>query len=164
MRSACVEFSLPADASATERCGQWLGGHLRAGDVVALVGELGAGKTTLVRGLARGLGVDDPDAVSSPTYLLVVEHPGQVPLLHADAYLPDKLRGFLDDGGLDYLLDRRSVSVIEWGNLVQNYLPANTLWVELELAPDGGRRVVVRTADDRDYSWIAGGPKMAAGD
>lgn len=164
MRSRRVEFLLPADPAATERCGQWLGEHLRAGDVVALVGELGAGKTTLVRGLARGLGVDDPEAISSPTYLLVVEHPGRVPLLHADAYLPDKLRGFLDDGGLDYLLDPRSVSVVEWGNLVQNYLPASTLWVEIGLAADGGRTVAVRAPDEPGFAWTANGPKIWAGD
>jgi len=161
MCSARVEFLLPADPAATERCGQWLGEHLRPGDVVALVGELGAGKTTLVRGLARGLRVDDAEAICSPTYLLVVEHPGPVPLLHADAYLPDKLRGFLDDGGLEYLLDRRSVSVVEWGNLVQNYLPASTLWVEIGLAADGGRAVALRAGAATDFSWIAGGPKMS---
>jgi tRNA threonylcarbamoyladenosine biosynthesis protein TsaE len=130
---------------------------------VALVGELGAGKTTLVRGLARGLGVDDAEAVSSPTYLLVVEHPGPVPLLHADAYLPDKLRGFLDDGGLDYLLSPRCVSVVEWGDLVQNCLPDSTLWVELSVAADAGRRVVLRAARAADFSWIAAGPKMGSG-
>lgn len=161
MRSACVEFSLPADASATERCGQWLGGHLRAGDVVALVGELGAGKTTLVRGLAHGLGVDDPDAVSSPTYLLVIEHPGRVPLLHADAYLPDKLRGFLDDGGLDYLLNPRAVTVVEWGDMVRNYMPQNTLWVELRRGPGAGRQVLLRAPRTPGFAWVDAAPKIS---
>ena len=164
MCSARVDFALPADPAATERCGQWLGEHLRAGDVVALVGELGAGKTTLVRGMARGLGADDPDAISSPTYLLVVEHPGRVPLLHADAYLPDKLRGFLDDGGLDYLLDPRAAAVVEWGDLIRNYLPASTLWVEMRPLPDGGRSVTVAAPDTVHFAWVTLGPKMCFGD
>lgn len=161
MTSVRVELHLPPDPAATERCGRWFGEHLRQGDVVGLVGELGAGKTTLVRGLARGLGVDEADAVSSPTYLLVVEHPGPVPLLHADAYLPDKLRGFLDDGGLDYLLDPRAVTVIEWADLIRNYLPTRTLWLELSLPAEPGRQLVARAADEAGFSWLHGAPKMS---
>ena len=161
MTSRRVEFDLPPDPAATERCGAWLGAHLRPSDVVALVGELGAGKTTLVRGLARGLGVDDCEAVSSPTYLLVIEHPGRVPLLHADAYLPTKLRGFLDDGGLDYLLDGRAVAVVEWGDLVRNYLPERSLWLEIRLRPDAGRHLIAEFGAGADFSWIDAAPKMS---
>ena len=60
-------IDLPNDPLATERLGEWVGERLRPGDTVALSGTLGAGKTTFVRGLARGLDIDDPDAVSSPT-------------------------------------------------------------------------------------------------
>lgn len=149
----CVELELPADPAATERLGQLLGERLRPGDVVGICGELGAGKTTLVRGLARGLAVDDPDAVHSPTYLLVVEHPGPRPLRHADAYLPGKLLGFLLDGGLDYLLAPGAVVVIEWADRIRAHLPATTLWVDLTLAPAGGRRV--RLSGDRAaYPWL----------
>lgn len=164
MSSVRVERHLPPDPAATERIGRWLGEHLRQGDVVGLVGELGAGKTTLVRGLARGLAVDDAEAVSSPTYLLVIEHPGRVPLVHADAYLPDKLRGFLDDGGLDYLLDGRGVLVVEWADLVRNYLPENTLWVELRVAPHGGRHLVATATGAPGFTWLPAAPKMSAED
>lgn len=154
MSSRPFAVDLPADPAATERFGEWLGRQLAPGDTVGLVGELGAGKTTLVRGLARGLGVDDADAVCSPTYLLVVEHAGRVRLLHADAYLPGKLRGFLADGGLEYLFDAGAVVVVEWADRVREHLPERTLWIELAPAPDGGRRVRLSTPDDGTFGFV----------
>lgn len=127
-----------ADAAATERFGAALGHRLAAGTVVALVGELGAGKTGFVRGMARGLAVDAPDAVASPTYLLSVEHPGPIPLLHMDAYLPGKLAGFLADGGLDYVAGHPGVVAVEWGDRLRDVLPAATIWVHLEPATRDG--------------------------
>lgn len=132
--------------------------------MVGLTGELGAGKTTLVRGLARGLQVTDPEAISSPTYLLVVEHPGPIPLLHADAYLPAKLQGFLDDGGLDYLLDPRAVAVIEWAQNVQKSLSGRTLWVDIAMAADGGRTVELRPSAATAFPWLAAVPKIWGSD
>lgn len=148
------------DAASTHRFGAWLGSQLRAGDAVALVGELGAGKTSLVRGLAEGLGVDDPDAVSSPTYLLVVEHAGPLRLLHADAYLPAKLAAFLDDGGLEYLFDGGAVAVVEWADQIANLMPAKTLWCTLSPASGGGRRLVAAAAQGADFPWMGNLPKI----
>lgn len=150
-----LHFDLPDDPLATERLGERLGQHLVAGNTVALDGPLGAGKTTLVRGLARGLDIDDPDAVSSPTYLLVVEHDGPTGLLHADAYLPQKLAGFLDDGGVEYLFDNARVVVVEWASNVRKLLPENTLWIELQRGEQPGRRVVLRTSTAGDYAWLS---------
>lgn len=146
---------LPDDPLATEQLGEWLGERLQAGDTVALSGTLGAGKTTFVRGLARGLDVDDPDSVSSPTYLLVMEHDGPIPLLHADAYLPAKLESFLEDGGLEYLFDAYKVVVVEWAELVRKHLPANTLWVELSMPPQPGRKVLLRPESMGGFRWLA---------
>jgi tRNA threonylcarbamoyladenosine biosynthesis protein TsaE len=160
-----VELHL-ADADATTRLGEWLGRHLRVGDVLALTGGLGAGKTTLVRGLARGLQLTDPDAVSSPTYLLVVEHDGPRPLLHADAYLPGKLDAFLQEGGLDYLLDRRAVVAIEWADRIRALLPAGALWLDLDLQaaddPRAGRTARLREGVAGAFPWLAGAGNMAA--
>jgi tRNA threonylcarbamoyladenosine biosynthesis protein TsaE len=160
MTALLVTTLLPADPLATERLGDWLGSHLQPGAVLALVGDLGAGKTTLVRGLARGLRLDEPELVQSPTYLLVVEHAGPVPLRHADAYLPAKLAGFLDDGGLEYLFRPDAVVVIEWADRVRDYLPASTLWLELALAPDGGRQVRIWADRASDFPFVAAMPKM----
>ena len=156
----CDPVTLPGPG-ATEALGRWLGRHLRPGQAVALVGEMGAGKTTLVRGLARGLGVEDPGAVTSPTYLLVVEHPGPVPLVHVDAWLPAKTRAFLEDGGVDYLLDMKGVVVVEWGDRLADLLPAEQLWVRLTPTGSGdGRtaRLEGRPADA--FPWLRGMPKM----
>ncbi len=103
--------------------GAELGRVLRAGDVVALHGELGAGKTRFVRGVARGMGID-PDGVSSPTFVLMNEYDGAfLPLVHADAY---RLRGAdeLESTGWDVAADGRAVVVVEWAERIESALPA----------------------------------------
>jgi len=150
----CGELQLPADPAATARLGEQLGAHLRCGDVLALVGDLGAGKTTLVRGLARGLGVEDADAVASPTYLLVIEHQGPKPLRHADAYLPDKLSGFLDDGGLDYLMSDEAVVAVEWADRVAGLMPPGALWLRLIVEANAFRKIELRCQSPENYPWL----------
>lgn len=143
--------------SATEELGRDIGVHMRAGQGVALCGELGAGKTCLARGLAHGLAIDDPDGVCSPTYLLVMEHPGPVPMLHVDAYLPGKTRSFLEDGGLDYLAETEGVVVVEWADRIADLLPAETLWIELApIAVEGEQaRIASLTArPDGAFPWV----------
>lgn len=148
------EFALPADAAATERLGETIGRMLQPGDTLALVGEIGAGKTTLVRGLARGIPVDDPDGVASPTYLLVVEHPGRIRLLHADAYLPVKLQGFLADGGLEYLFQPEAIACIEWADRIAEMVPQGALWLELRTSTTGGRIARFCCASGGAFPWI----------
>ncbi len=125
-----------ATAEDTEALGRCLGERLAVGQGLALVGELGSGKTCLARGVALGLAVEDPAAVCSPSYLLVVEHPGPRPMLHLDAYFEAKSRGFLLDGGLDYLTEFQGVVVIEWADRLADLVPDESLWVELR--PRGG--------------------------
>jgi len=153
-QTLCCTIQLGDDPARTEHLGELVGERLGPGDTVALVGSLGAGKTTFARGLARGLAIDDPDAVSSPTYLLVIEHEGEVPLLHADAYLPEKLANFLDDGGLEYLFDPAKVVVVEWADRVSKHLPDNVLWVELAVGEVPGREVVLRAGDAEGFAWL----------
>ena len=150
-----LKMDLPDDPAATERLGALIGARLRAGAVVALTGPMGAGKTCLTRGLARGLGVDDPDGVSSPTYLLVIEHGGEPPLVHADAYLPEKLQAFLEDGGLEYLFDDARVAVVEWADKIANILPENTLWISMGHGDGRGRSVQVGPCAPADEAWLA---------
>ena len=148
------ELWLP-DEAATVALGRALGERLRAGDTLALGGDLGAGKTCLVRGVAVGLGIDDPEAVQSPTYLLVMEHPGPTPLLHVDAYLPDKTRAFLADGGETYLFDRNGVVAVEWAERIGEFLPARTLWLRLEPGSAGRGGRIARVSDPTGaFPWI----------
>jgi tRNA threonylcarbamoyladenosine biosynthesis protein TsaE len=96
----------------TAAVGREIAGHLQAGDVVLLAGELGAGKTAFVRGLAEGLGID-PAEVTSPTFTLIQEYSGgRVPLYHVDLYRLKSIE--VDDLGLDDLTMEGGVTAIEW--------------------------------------------------
>jgi tRNA threonylcarbamoyladenosine biosynthesis protein TsaE len=130
-----VAVAVP-DAAAMRALGTRLAGLLRAGDLVILIGELGAGKTTLVQGIGEGLGVRGP--VTSPTFVIARVHPslaGGPDLVHADAYrLASPAE--IDDLDLDATLDS-SVTVIEWGGGLAEGLAADRLEVAIDLAGEG---------------------------
>jgi len=102
--------------------GRRLAGRLGVGDCVALVGDLGAGKTVLVRGIAEGLGLADERLVSSPSYVLVQEYPASVPVYHLDLYRMHDVAGELAQLGLDEML-ADGVVLIEWANRAGRALP-----------------------------------------
>jgi tRNA threonylcarbamoyladenosine biosynthesis protein TsaE len=123
--------------------GRQLAQRLGVGDCMALVGGLGAGKTALVRGLAIGLGVEDERLISSPTYVLVHEYPGRVPVYHLDLYrltLPD---AELADLGLREML-ADGVVLIEWADRARDALPRHRWRVDIEITGEQERRFTVR--------------------
>jgi tRNA threonylcarbamoyladenosine biosynthesis protein TsaE len=127
-----AEFMLRSRAE-TAAWGEALGRRLRAGDVVALVGDLGAGKTTLTQAMARGMGIAEP--VTSPTFTLIQEYPGRVPMFHFDPYRlenPEEMA----DLGFDEYFERDGVIVLEWADRVAALLPAERLTLRLEMLPD----------------------------
>ena len=111
----------------TEAFGKKLGAQLGVGDVVELRGELGAGKTCLTRGIARGLGIEDP--VRSPTFTLCHVHRSDPPLFHLDAYRVEDPEELLIQGWDE--MRARGIVVIEWGERVPELLPSDRIVIEL---------------------------------
>ena len=135
-------MALTRSPEETRAWGRALGATLRPGDVVALTGPLGAGKTTLTKGLAEGLGCPDPDAVCSPTFALVQEIVGRFPVAHVDAWrLPEQAGQGADDVGLEDYLDGRWVLVVEWAERIRDLLPADTRWISLSHEGAATRRI-----------------------
>ena len=127
----------------TDAAGERLGATLGPGDVVALSGELGAGKTVFVQGLVRALGVST--GATSPTFVLVNEYRGRLPVHHVDAYRTASLAELLDLG-LDEMMDGDGVTVIEWAERLEPLLPARAIRVRIAGVGDEPREI---TIDDR---------------
>ncbi len=138
------------DAAALEELGRTLGRLARAGDAVALIGPLGAGKTTLVQGMAEGLGVDEE--VTSPTFALMNVYDGRLPVYHLDVYRLD------DDSRLQMLgyeaeLADAGVTLVEWADKVWPFWTRDVLRIELQ--PEGeGRRLTATAGGSRSRALL----------
>jgi tRNA threonylcarbamoyladenosine biosynthesis protein TsaE len=122
----------------TQAIGERLGARLVAGSVVACTGELGAGKTCFLQGLARGLGVTGD--VTSPTFVLVNHYRGRLPVYHLDAYRTGSLTELVDLG-LEEMLHGDGVTVIEWADKLLPLLPARTIHVHVSGLGDEPREI-----------------------
>ena len=134
----------------TEQLGFKLAGNLKAGDVLAFFGDLGAGKTAFTRGLARGLGITD--TVNSPTFSIVHEYSGRLPLFHFDMYRVNSWDGLYSTGFFDYL-EMGGIIAIEWSENIENVLPDGHIRVEINRTGSGNdneRRITI-IGDDRIY-------------
>jgi tRNA threonylcarbamoyladenosine biosynthesis protein TsaE len=141
---------------ATEALGAALGALAEAGDVIALHGELGAGKTALVRGIARGLGAGDE--VASPTYILMdAHHGGRLPLFHFDAWMEGREKALFLDGGDDWLR-AGGVAVVEWAGRVADWLPRPRLDVALAHVSLAARRATLTALPADVAASSAGAP------
>lgn len=125
----------------TRHIGCTLGKALKGGEVLAITGDLGSGKTQLVKGIAQGLGIA-PSDITSPTFTLIHEHEGHIPLFHVDLYRLEK-PGEVEAIGLEEYFSRDGVVAIEWAERATTLLPANT--VDITLAHQGGdkRRISI---------------------
>ncbi len=124
-------------AAETMAVGRRLAGLLWAGDVVLIEGELGAGKTTFVAGLAEGLGVDEP--IISPTFILMRTYPGLLSLTHADVYRLETLAEIEDLELTEASMD--GVLAVEWGTAIEQWMPASHLVVRLLVEDGDSRRI-----------------------
>ncbi len=145
------------DAKATRALGRMIGESLGPGDVLALVGPLGAGKTTLVQGLAEALDLPPGVPVHSPTFTVCNEYPTRVPLLHVDLYRLGDISEAEDIGLVDRLTDGEGIGVVEWAARLTDLIPETALWIRLE-HDSGGRRVTVAEGDGGDLQWLLDQP------
>ncbi len=119
-----------------------------SGMVLALVGELGSGKTAFVQGLARGLQVPETYRITSPTFTIINEYPGRCRLIHVDLYRIDT-RSDLQDLGLEDLLHSDGVAAIEWAERLQQDLPDEHLLIRLKILDDETRSVLIKASGSR---------------
>ena len=134
---------------ATRRVGAALGELVAQGDVIGLIGDLGAGKTTLCKALIAALGVDEDD-VTSPTFVLAREHDGRIPAVHVDCY---RMQFAAELTLLDLPIGGQTVALIEWADKVAEALPEDHLSLELEHL-DGGRKLTIRPSGPRSQELM----------
>ena len=140
------------DPSSTQGLGAALGASAPPGTVVALSGDLGAGKTCFGQGVGDGLGVAED--IVSPTFILIAEYEGRLPLLHADVYRLE--RDELDGIGLEESLESwPGLALVEWAERFPEILPADHLIVRIDIEGDA-RRLTVRASGPRSVAALAG--------
>jgi tRNA threonylcarbamoyladenosine biosynthesis protein TsaE len=130
----------------TKKLGAILGRIAKEGDIFFLVGDLGAGKTCLAQGIALGLGVKEN--VMSPTFVLVREHKGRIPLYHIDLYRLDKIEEIVNLG-LEHYLDDYGLSVIEWAEKGSEVLPRENLFIGLNYVSNNERTLMIKASGTR---------------
>ena len=136
------------NVSETIRIGKRIGALLQPGDVVALVGDLGTGKTHLIKGLAAGAGVKRTAYVSSPSFTLINEYPGKIPFCHLDLYRLET-KDEVEDLGLEEIFQGRGITVIEWADKIPSLLPRELLWIHLHDVGEHHRSVEITGKGDR---------------
>jgi len=136
---------------ATLALGEAVGGLCGAGDVIALVGPLGAGKTTWTQGFARGLDLPAGRSVRSPSFTLCNEYPCRIPVLHYDLYRLNSAEE-ADDIGFREQVGQRAIAVVEWADRFPELIPSHALWVLLE-HEEGARRVTLWEGPGGEISW-----------
>jgi tRNA threonylcarbamoyladenosine biosynthesis protein TsaE len=135
-----------ASEEETIALGERLAHEFPAKQVVLLIGQLGAGKTTLAKGIVKGLGAADPDEVSSPTFTLIHEYGSEGRVFHIDLYRLDQPRE-VATLGLDDLFDRQAIVLIEWGERFPQFLPAERTEIRVRTMGDEKREIEVTFPD-----------------
>lgn len=128
----------------TINLGTIIGSLLKPGDVIAMQGTLAAGKTTITKGIAQALGVEE--TVTSPTFTLISEYEGKMPLYHMDVYRIDTTEDFVNLGTEDMIYGK-GVSIIEWSEKIMSELPKRTIVLKLEADDKGGRNITLSNFD-----------------
>ena len=127
-----------ASAEETISLGTRIGSLLKAGDIITLHGSLGCGKTTIVKGIAQALSIDEE--ITSPSFTLISEYEGHLPLYHMDLYRIDSIEEF-EMLGAEELLYSKGVSIIEWAEKIDQMLPDNCISISFLIEQDGRRAI-----------------------
>lgn len=127
-------------AEETVELGKKIGSFLKKGDIIAMQGTLGAGKTTITKGIAQALGINE--TITSPTFCLISEYEGKMPLYHMDVYRLDGAEDFANLG-TENMLYGEGVSIIEWSEKIMEELPHKTIILKLEPHDDGARTITI---------------------
>lgn len=128
----------------TKALGRFLAERLKKGDVITLDGDLGVGKTTFTKGIASGLQIKQ--AITSPTFTIVKEYAGTLPLYHMDAY---RLEHSDEDIGFDEYFFGDGISVVEWSTFIEDFLPEERLQITIERIDDDTRKFTFKTSTKR---------------
>jgi tRNA threonylcarbamoyladenosine biosynthesis protein TsaE len=124
----------------TLQWGEKIGLTLVPGDIVALKGDLGAGKTSITKGIAKSIGIKD--VITSPTYTIVYEYEGKIPLYHMDMYRISGIEEF-EMLGVDDLLFGKGITLIEWSERIQEYLPEKGKSISIKIIENGMRKIIL---------------------
>jgi len=139
--------------SETQSLGEKIGRKLDSKFITGLSGELGSGKTSFVQGLARGLDVPENYYITSPTYSIIHEYPGRIPLFHIDLYRI-RVRDEIYETGLYEILDRFGIFAIEWPDLLVNDLPADYTAIHFQIKDDNTRKISIMAHGERAADLI----------
>ena len=139
---------ITASAKETSAFARSIGEKLREGDILALSGELGSGKTCFTGGLARGLGINEDYQITSPTFTLINEYPAKYRLYHFDVY---RLTGYadLEDLGYEEYFAGHGVVVIEWAEKIAQIIPETAIFINFEYIDENKRKITIKSSQHR---------------
>jgi tRNA threonylcarbamoyladenosine biosynthesis protein TsaE len=137
----------------TRELGRKIGLLIKQPFIIALIGDLGSGKTAFVQGLAQGLGVPADYYITSPTFTLINEYPGRFPLFHVDLYRLEGLNDF-EDIGLDELLHDQAVIAIEWADKLPDAVFDAHLSLRFEIIDDNSRKISIKASGQNEIDLI----------
>ncbi len=121
-----------------------IGSNANPGDIYALTGDLGSGKTTFMKGFAQGAGVHNTDEVKSPTFVLMHVYEGRVPIYHFDLYRLDELKDMSAINLEEFMGDRGGISCIEWAEKAEKILPDSVTVIQFEVVDKMSRKIIIK--------------------
>ena len=130
----------------TQALGEEIGKTLSAGDIVAITGELGAGKTCLTQGLGWGMGVDRRIYMTSPSFTLVKQYKGRIPVHHIDVFRTNSIEEVYDLPIEDYF-NLKGVTIIEWADKIESILPEKHIRIDIDILSENERRIKISSRD-----------------